>query len=122
MTNCQSHEDGSLGEDELRFLSRRARGGFGIVTTCASHVSLDGKGFPGQLGVFDDSLLPGLERVARAIRENEALGLVQIYHGGIRALEPRDWVATASEEDLARVIDDYASVRWLCALRNCVSR
>ncbi len=109
MTNCQSHDDGSLGDDELRWLARRARGGFGIVTTCASHVSRDGKGFPGQLGIFDDALLPGLVRVAETIRESESLGLVQIYHGGIRSLEPRDWVNDASEEDLARVIEDFAA-------------
>ena len=109
MTNCQSEADGSLGEAELRWLERRARGGFGIVTTCAAHVSREGQGFPGQLGVYEDTLLPGLERLAAVLREHETLGLVQIYHGGIRALEPRDWVRDATREEIARVIDDFAS-------------
>ena len=30
MTNKQSHEDGSLSDDELRWLVRRAHGGFGM--------------------------------------------------------------------------------------------
>ena len=68
MTNKQSHADGSLSEDEQKWLAARATGGFGIVTTCAAHVSLDGQGWEGELGVFDDSLLPGLTRLAEALR------------------------------------------------------
>ena len=50
MTNQQSHADGRLHERELRWLVRRAEGGFGIVTTCAAHVRLDGQGWPGAMG------------------------------------------------------------------------
>lgn len=85
MTNKQSHEDGSLGDDELHWLAARAKGGFGIVTTCAAHVALDGQGWAGELGVYDDALLPGLTRLADAIREGGALSLVQIFHAGVRA-------------------------------------
>ncbi len=85
MTNRQSHADGSLGEDELAWLSARARGGFGVVTTCAAHVSAEGQGWAGELGIFDDRLGEGLERVAREFHHHGALGLVQIFHGGRRA-------------------------------------
>src|SRR5829696_7142606 len=85
MTNLQSHADGSLGEDELRWLERRAAGGFGIVATCAAHVARDGQGFRGQLGIFDDALLPGLTRLADALRRHGALGMAQLYHGGERS-------------------------------------
>ena len=66
MTNKQSHADGSLGDDELRWLSSRAEGGFGVVMTCAAHVAKDGQGWPGELGIFDDALLPGLTTLADA--------------------------------------------------------
>ena len=85
MTNSQSHADGSLADDELRWLDRRAQGGFGIVTTCAAHVARDGQGWPGELGIFDDALLPGLERLAASLRAAGALSVVQIFHGGARA-------------------------------------
>ena len=114
MTNCQSHEDGSLGDDEFKWLARRARGGFGITETCAAHVSRDGKGFPGQLGVYDDALLPGLEKLGAMMRESETIGLAQLYHGGERSDDKRDWVHTASEADLARVIEDFASAAARC--------
>ena len=42
MTNQQSNEDGTLSDDEYNWLIRRASGGFGIIITCAAHVSKDG--------------------------------------------------------------------------------
>ena len=99
MTNRQSHADGSLSDDELHWLERRAAGGFGVIETCASHVSRDGQGWPGGLGVFDDAPLPGLSRLASAIASHGAAGIVQIFHGGLRApaalIGQTPWSATA---------------------------
>jgi 2,4-dienoyl-CoA reductase-like NADH-dependent reductase (Old Yellow Enzyme family) len=85
MTNSQSADDGALSDDELRWLEMRARGGFGVVETCASHVALDGQGWKGELGIYDDRLLPGLERLAAVLAITGSLGLVQLFHGGVRA-------------------------------------
>lgn len=82
MTNKQSHDDASLSDAELAWL--RARACFGVVTTCAAHVARDGQGWDGELGVFDDRLLPGLKRLAAALRVEGALSLCQIFHGGVR--------------------------------------
>ena len=54
LTNCQSHEDGTLSEDEFHWLTLRAKGQFGMTMTCAAHVQAAGRGFPGQLGIFAD--------------------------------------------------------------------
>jgi 2,4-dienoyl-CoA reductase-like NADH-dependent reductase (Old Yellow Enzyme family) len=85
LTNQQSHADGLLGDDEERWLRRRAEGGFGIVTTCAAFVSASGKGFDGQLGVATEAHAERLRPLARAIADAGALGLVQLYHGGVRS-------------------------------------
>jgi 2,4-dienoyl-CoA reductase-like NADH-dependent reductase (Old Yellow Enzyme family) len=85
LTNMQSNADGSLGDAELHWLLSRAVGGYGIVMTCAAHVARDGQGWPGELGVFDDSLLPGLTHLASALRERGVASMVQIFHGGVRA-------------------------------------
>ena len=85
LTNQQSHPDGTLGEDELRFLARRARGGFGLVETCAAHVSPEGQAFEGQLGIHSDAHLPGLTRLASVLAAHGALGVVQLHHGGARS-------------------------------------
>jgi len=85
LTNMQSHDDGTLSEDEFRWLVMRAQGGFGLTMTCASYVQPVGKGFPGQLGIWSDRHLPGLERLARAIRAEGGLAAVQLHHAGLRA-------------------------------------
>jgi 2,4-dienoyl-CoA reductase-like NADH-dependent reductase (Old Yellow Enzyme family) len=85
MTNTQSHEDGTLSDEEFHWLTMRAQGRFGMTMTCASHVQANGKGFPGQLGIFDDSHIPGHTRLAKAILDEGSLAVVQLHHAGIRS-------------------------------------
>lgn len=85
MTNTQSHEDGTLSEEEYHWLTMRAKGGFGLTMTCASHVQANGKGFPGQLGIFSDAHIPGHTKLAASIRSADSLALVQLHHAGIRS-------------------------------------
>ena len=68
LTNGQSQENGELGEDELRWMSMRARGGYGMLFTCASHVQENGKAYSGQLGIWADRHVAGLARLARAMK------------------------------------------------------
>ncbi len=127
MTNQQSLPDGSASDDEHRWLTLRAEGGFGIVTTCAAHVHPRGRGWPGALGIDSDARLPGLKRLADGIHKHGALSLVQIFHGGARAPskltgmppisaspgnlpgEPKGEAAVeATEEDIAEVTAAFA--------------
>ncbi len=85
LTNWQSNADGTLGEDEYRWLTMRARGGFGMTMTCAAHVQASGQGFPGQLGAWSDAQLPGLTRLAQGIHAGGSVSCLQLYHGGRRA-------------------------------------
>ncbi|HEY0254340.1 MAG TPA: NADH:flavin oxidoreductase, partial [Kofleriaceae bacterium] len=103
MTNKQSHEDGTLGDDELHFLERRAAGGFGLTCTCAAYVAQDGKAWDGELGVDRDEDLPGLTRLAAAIKKHQSVAMVQLFHGGVRAESrltgEQVWSASEFEED-----------------------
>lgn len=87
LTNSQSHEDGTLSDDEYHWLTMRAKGGFGSTMTCASHVQAVGQGFPGQLGIFSDDHLEGLTRLAKGINKEDSLSLVQLHHAGMRSPE-----------------------------------
>jgi 2,4-dienoyl-CoA reductase-like NADH-dependent reductase (Old Yellow Enzyme family) len=127
MTNSQSHDDGALGDDELAWLARRADGGFGMIATCAAFVAMDGKGFAGQLGVHDDAMLPGMTRLAERIQVGGGLGIVQLYHGGVRASKAftgeQPWSATvftdpsprfevpraATADDIERVLAQFTA-------------
>jgi 2,4-dienoyl-CoA reductase-like NADH-dependent reductase (Old Yellow Enzyme family) len=120
MTNQQSNDDGTLSDEELHWLTRRAEGGFGVITTCASHVAKDGQGWSGELGIFSDAQIPGHAKVAKNSHDHGALALVQIFHGGLRAdaklTGERPWSANeveggpraGTEEDIERVIGQFA--------------
>lgn len=84
LTNWQCHEDGTVSQDEVQWLTRCAAGGFSMVMTCAANVQPCGKAFPGQMEFYDDKHLPGLRRVAEAIRRHGALSSVQLHHGVLR--------------------------------------
>ena len=120
LTNKQSHADGLLGDDELAFLARRADGGFGLITTCAANVSLDGKAWDGELAIDRDACLPGLTRLATRLHDAGAKAIVQLFHGGARADAAltgespwsasafQDGVRAATPEDIDRVIGQFA--------------
>ena len=85
MTNTQSHEDGTLAEEEYRWLTMRAQGGFGITMTCASHVQEIGKGFPGQLGIYSDGQIEGHRRLSAGIKSHGSVAVIQLHHAGMRS-------------------------------------
>ena len=85
LTNQQSHDDGTISEEEFRWLTMRAEGGFGVTMTCASHVQAIGQGFPGQLGIWDDKHLPGLTRLVDAIHSHDSIAISQLHHAGLRS-------------------------------------
>ncbi len=130
LTNQQSHADGTLGDDELTFLAARADGGFGLIETCAAYVANDGKAWPGELGVHDDAMLPGLTRLAARLHQAGALAQVQLFHGGMRAVPDVSglpaWSASAysdatmsaraaTDDDIATVIASFAAAAKRCA-------
>lgn len=85
LTNQQSHADGRLSDEEFRWLTMRAEGGFGLTMTCASHVQAQGIGFPGQLGIWSDDHIPGLQRLASAIKAQQSIAIAQLHHAGMRS-------------------------------------
>lgn len=93
LTNTQSHPDGTLSDEEFNWLTYRAVGGFGLTMTCAAHVQAAGQGFPGQLGVFGDQHLPGLTRLAAAIKAEGSVAALQLHHAGMRS--PKDLIGQA---------------------------
>jgi 2,4-dienoyl-CoA reductase-like NADH-dependent reductase (Old Yellow Enzyme family) len=120
LTNLQSHEDGTLGEDEYRWLERRAHGGYGLMMTCASYVQANGKGYSGQLGSWSDTHLAGLERLARMMRSGGSLAALQIQHSGARARpqlsglpavgpwdDPETGVRALTTAEVEQVIEDF---------------
>src|SRR5215470_14070649 len=78
LTNQQSHADGTLSDEEFRWLTMRAEGGFAITMTCAAHVQPSGQGFGGQLAIFGEQHLEGLTRLARTIKAKGSIASAQL--------------------------------------------
>ena len=93
LTNQQSFENGQLSEDEFHWLTMRAKGQFGLVMTCASHVQEVGKGFSGQLGIFNDQHIKGHQRLSSGIQSYGSLAVIQLHHAGMRS--PADVIGQA---------------------------
>lgn len=103
LTNTQSHADGTLSDDEIRWLTTRT--GFGLSMSAAAFVTPSGRSWVGQLGVSEDAHLPGLRRMADGIRATGAVSAVQLQHGGARA------DASLTGERIAPVADDATGAR-----------
>lgn len=68
--------------DQLaEFYAERARGGAGMITVGYATID-DRSGNPGNIGAHRDEFIPGLTRLATAIRENGARSSVQLNHAG----------------------------------------
>jgi len=85
LTNQQSEHEGFASEFDLEWIDQVARGGYGLVQTCATTVERGGIAFARQLGIHSDAQLDGLTRMATSIRQGGGLSAVQLHHAGHRA-------------------------------------
>jgi hypothetical protein len=79
MTNKQSNLDGTLSDEEIKWLVRRAKGGFAITTTAAANVTEHGRGWEGEMGVWGDHQLPGLTELAKQLNETGTVSLAKSF-------------------------------------------
>ena len=65
----------------LTFFARRSRS-VGMVITGSTYVHPLGKSFAESFSGAEDDKIEGLSRLAKAIKDQGALAIVQLYHGG----------------------------------------
>ena len=85
MTHWASHEDGTASEAEIDFVASRSKG-LGMVISAATTVHPTGRAFDGEPNAIRAEDLPGLRRLAQSIQAKGAKAVLQIHHGGFRAL------------------------------------
>ncbi|OTN88401.1 hypothetical protein A5819_000882 [Enterococcus sp. 7E2_DIV0204] len=81
MTTKMSFFDGIVTNDEIDYYALRT-GEVGAFITAAANVHKGGKGWDGELGVYDDRFIPGLSKLAAAIKKNHTKAILQLFHGG----------------------------------------
>ena len=83
--------DGYAGDWHLVHLGKFALGGMGLVFTEATAVEERGRITHSDLGIWSDSFLPGLKRIADFVRAQGALPGIQIAHAGRKGGWQRPW-------------------------------
>src|SRR5690625_2538083 len=81
MTTCMSFFDGVITKDECEYYALHS-GEVGAVITGAANIQEVGKTWEGQLGVYQDRFIPGLAKLAGAIKREGTKAILQIFHGG----------------------------------------
>ncbi|MFW6387826.1 MAG: hypothetical protein ACOC0B_00995 [bacterium] len=115
ITNKQSHDDGRLSETEQRWLSMRAEGGFGIVTTCAANVLPSGRAWDGEAGVYADRHIEPMRKLTDNLRSHGAVSLCQIFHGGYRCPQRLIGQQPVSASDVALDVPGFEPARAMSA-------
>ena len=62
-----------------------AEGGVGLIITGHSYVSREGQAGPWQMGIHDDSTLPGLTQMTEAVHRCGGKICLQLAHAGAQA-------------------------------------
>jgi 2,4-dienoyl-CoA reductase-like NADH-dependent reductase (Old Yellow Enzyme family)/thioredoxin reductase len=95
---------GEVTEQYRRFYEERALGGVGLIIVGAAYVDAAGRGFPNQLGIHTDALLPELIRLAEALHAHGATAFVQLSLR-FREQAPADFTRT----EIVELIRSYAA-------------
>ena len=86
MTLFGSNPDGTFSEEEKNFYKQRATG-IGLYILGATCVSLEGLAFDNQPRAFNDNDIPSNKERVKIIKEQGALAINQIHHGGCLGLK-----------------------------------
>ncbi|SEB39703.1 NADH:flavin oxidoreductase/NADH oxidase [Terriglobus roseus] len=92
---CQySAVDGMVNDWHLVHLGSRAVGGAGLILTEATAVSPEGRLSPGDLGLWSDDHISGLERCVNFIHQQGAAAGIQLGHAGRKSSIAPPWEQT----------------------------
>ena len=87
MTTQQSNPDGTVSIDDIEWYERIAKGGTGMIISCATATSKEGIGWFNQIYAYDDSMLPGLTELAKRLKKFDTVNIIQLCHTGSRAVK-----------------------------------
>lgn len=96
--------EGLVTDRQVAYYAARAAGGVGTVTVEGAYPSPEGRGGSNQLAADRDEVVPGLARIAAAVRAHGAVPILQLLHcGGVAS------PATLDARDIARTVAAYGA-------------
>ena len=108
-----SEDDGEWGERILAYHEEQARGGAGLIISGACGVMLPvGQVQPWQIGISQDTHIPGLRRVVDAVHRHGARFAVQLHQGGLNAVDDTaagrpQWCPSVPEMKMGDFVDGF---------------
>jgi 2,4-dienoyl-CoA reductase-like NADH-dependent reductase (Old Yellow Enzyme family) len=102
---CQySAHDGQAGDWHLVHLGKFAQGGAGIVFLEAAAIERRGRITHGDVGIWEDAHIPGLQKISSFLKQNGAVPAIQLAHAGRKASMARPWYGNGplTEDDAKR--------------------
>jgi 2,4-dienoyl-CoA reductase-like NADH-dependent reductase (Old Yellow Enzyme family) len=81
-------ERGEVTDELIDFYSTLARGGAGLLITGHAYVEEIGQCSARQIGIYADTLVPGLARLAAAVRQNGGRIFCELSHAGSQSVMP----------------------------------
>ena len=90
----------------IGLMAELARGGVGLIVTGHTYVHQNGRHSPWQLGIDRDELIPGLQKMTRAVHDEGGKIAVQLGYGGAYLSKSR--LRSLSVEDIGDAVMAYA--------------
>jgi 2,4-dienoyl-CoA reductase-like NADH-dependent reductase (Old Yellow Enzyme family) len=81
-----AERDGRCSERLVAFMEELARGDVGLMITGFAYVLPNGQALPGQLGIYDDALIPALSELTKRIHDAGGKICMQIVHAGAQTV------------------------------------
>jgi NADPH2 dehydrogenase len=86
MATAKAGRDGKVSQALLDYYAGKSRGGYlSLVIIEHSHITPEGKASENQLSVSDDTVIPGIRKLADVIHSNGSRAAMQINHAGSAA-------------------------------------
>jgi 2,4-dienoyl-CoA reductase-like NADH-dependent reductase (Old Yellow Enzyme family) len=82
MVENMASERGEVTDQLIQFYRSQAQGGAGLLITGGAYVQRNGRSVRHLIGAYDDSLIPGLQRLAETVHGLGGRIFLQIYHCG----------------------------------------
>ena len=92
-------DDGYVTEDLIKWYGMIAKSGVGLIIVEATAVEESGKLRENQIGIWNDSFIEGLTKVANEIHKYNVPCMIQIHHAGFK-----DKISEVPEEELDRIL------------------
>jgi 2,4-dienoyl-CoA reductase-like NADH-dependent reductase (Old Yellow Enzyme family) len=98
-------DEGACTPRLIDLMSNIATGDVGLIITGHAYIRQDGQHSPRQLGIHQDTLIPGLQNLTRAVHEHESKIVIQLGFGGAYLSKSR--VRSMSAEDFHVLAEAY---------------